>query len=170
MSLVSRRPCGPRGVGTAWCPRVVPGWVYRWGPRVAIPGTTQPLGSHLQGPRYQRSGPRKPQWGLEWVGIWGRPGTRLQGHILRVPGTPAPTPAGPGRSPWQGPSLVLPGQKGEIPCLSSKSCQNRRVSPKSHEKAYHSPCFQNGLRNSPLDFLRFLFSLAFSPKELMGPF
>ena len=49
-------------------------------------------------------------------------------------------------------------------------CQNRRVSPKSVEKAYHSPYIQNAVQKSPLDFLRFPFGQAFSHKELMGHF
>ena len=51
-----------------------------------------------------------------------------------------------------------------------KVSQNHRVSPKSVEKAYHSPYFQNGSQKSPLEKLRFPFLLAFSHKELLGPF
>ena len=53
---------------------------------------------------------------------------------------------------------------------SCKVSQNRIVSPKSAQKACHSPYIQNGLRKSPLGILRFPFSVAFSPKELMVPF
>ena len=48
--------------------------------------------------------------------------------------------------------------------------QNREVSSEKCQKASHSPYFQNGLGNSPLDFLRFPFYPAFSGKELMGHF
>ena len=51
-----------------------------------------------------------------------------------------------------------------------KSSQNREVSPKSVEKAYHSPYFQNRVRKSPLEILRFPFLPAFSHKELSGHF
>ena len=52
--------------------------------------------------------------------------------------------------------------------ISWKLSQNHEVSPKYVEKACHSPYFQNELRMSPLGILRFLFSLAFSHKELMA--
>ena len=48
--------------------------------------------------------------------------------------------------------------------------RNPRVSPKSVEKACHSPCFTFGLQKSALEILRFSFSPAFSHKELMGHF
>ena len=51
-----------------------------------------------------------------------------------------------------------------------KLSQNREVSPKYDEKAYHSPYFQNGPQKSPLGILRFPFLPAFSCKELMGLF
>ena len=54
--------------------------------------------------------------------------------------------------------------------IFSNVSQNRRVSSKSVHEACHSPCFKNEAQKSPLDFLRFLYSLAFSHKELMGCF
>ena len=51
-----------------------------------------------------------------------------------------------------------------------KLSQNRVVSLKYVQKAYHSPYFQNGYQKSPLDFLGFPILPAFSPKELMGHF
>ena len=54
--------------------------------------------------------------------------------------------------------------------ISLKLSQNGGVSPKYVEKAYHSPCSQNGLRKSPLEILRIPYSAAFSHKELMGHF
>ena len=88
---------------------------------------------------------------------------------------PAPTlrarsvPVGP---PWCRTRLFPPSQPitARFHLISHKVSQNHEVSPKSVHKAYHSPCFQNGLRKSPLQFLRFPYSLAFSPKELMGHF
>ena len=52
----------------------------------------------------------------------------------------------------------------------SKVKQNGRVSLKYVEKAYVSPCSQNGLQMSPLEIPGFPYLLAFSPKELMGLF
>ena len=44
------------------------------------------------------------------------------------------------------------------------------MSPKSIQKACHSPYFQNGLQKSPLGILGFPFLPAFSHKELIGHF
>ena len=95
-------------------------------------------------------------------------------EVQRPPGSQNP-PFGPGRSS----QLALPGS-GTLPAswpigarfdlISKKHSQNGEVSPKSVQKACHSPYFQNGLRKSPLGFLRFPFSPAFSHKELMGLF
>ena len=41
------------------------------------------------------------------------------------------------------------------------------MSPEKSHKACHSPCFQNRAQKSPLEILRFPFSLSFSHKELM---
>ena len=85
-------------------------------------------------------------------------------------------PFGPGRSPLV-PSLVLgPLIAASWPItarfhhISYKVSQNGQVSPKYVEKASHSPCFQNVVRKSPLEILRFPYFLAFSHKELMGRF
>ena len=48
--------------------------------------------------------------------------------------------------------------------------QNHEVSPKYVEKACLSPYIQKPVQKSPLGFLRFPFSLAFSGKELLGHF
>ena len=48
--------------------------------------------------------------------------------------------------------------------------QKRVVSLKYVNKACHSPYFQNAAVKSPLEILRFPFSIAFSHKELMGYF
>ena len=58
----------------------------------------------------------------------------------------------------------------ELTSFYCKVSQNGRVSPEKCQKAYHSPCFQNRLQKSPLDFLRFPYFRAFSHKELMGHF
>ena len=60
--------------------------------------------------------------------------------------------------------------KARLGSILRKVSQNGQVSPESVEKAYHSPYFQNGLQNSPLEIPRFPFSVAFSGKELMVPF
>ena len=72
------------------------------------------------------------------------------------------------------PSLVLLEQtpaswpiRARCDLFYVKLSQNRVVSPKYVKKAYHSPCFQKPAQKSPLDFLGFPFSTAFSHKELM---
>ena len=115
----------------------------------------------------QRSGPGRPCRGLEWWYIW--PG---------APAGPCTTPAGPGRSPAE-PSLdmaQLPGKrrllanKVRFSNILLKVSQNGEVSTIFHQKACHSPYFQNRLRMSPLEILRFPVWPAFSHKELMGHF
>ena len=136
-------------------------WVgYTGGRGRVIPGT-QPAAK-----RRTQTAERAPEalQGLEWV-VW----------VCSAPCTSAPTPAGPGPAP-AGHSLVLLEQcptranMARFRSIFSKVRQNRQVSPKSHQKAYVSPYFQNGLKKSPLEILRFPFSLAFSGKELMGLF
>ena len=86
-----------------------------------------------------------------------------------------PTPSGPGR-PSPAPGRGLPGTclspskraRFRVPYL--KVSQNGQVSPKSVNKACHSPYSQNGSQISPLGILRFPLFLAFSHKELMGLF
>ena len=51
-----------------------------------------------------------------------------------------------------------------------KVSQNGGVSPKSHQKACHTPYSQNGSQKSPLGIPGIPFSVAFSHKELMGHF
>ena len=142
-----RRRGVPGGMGTGW----VGGGV--------IPGTP----SQLLGERScnQRSGPRKPCKGWSgWVA-----GARASGY----------PPFGPGRVP-AGPSLVTSSEcrlwanKARFNLISQKLSQNGRVSLKYVEKACHSPYVQNRVQKSPLEILRFTFSVAFSHKELMGLF
>ena len=108
------------------------------------------------------------------------PGRLLQGawsgwSCCSVPGTSAPTPAGPGQAP-----CALPGapranaaswaNKARFDLILLNIDQNRRVSPVLINKACHSPCFQNGSHKSALQIPRFPVSSAFSHKELIGPF
>ena len=139
------------------------GWVIRR-------GTTQHQVPTPSMPQTAERAPEAPR-GLEWV-VWGmRPRDRSPEH--QVP--PTPTPAGsPGPAPLY---LVLSPSKAaswpiraRLHLILLKVSQNGIVSPKYVEKASHSPCFQNPSRKSPLEILRFPFSLAFSAKELMGHF
>ena len=86
-----------------------------------------------------------------------------------------PTPAGPGRSCQH----ALPGTSqnaasgpitARFQSIYYKVSQNRGVSPKSAQKACHSPYIQNGSKKSALEILRFPILAAFSHKELMGHF
>ena len=91
---------------------------------------------------------------------------------LARPPTPGLWPSGARSAVW----LPLPGNAASWPIrarLGSHYCkvsQNREVSPKSSQKACHSPCFQKRAQKSPLGILRFPISPAFSHKELMGRF
>ena len=102
--------------------------------------------------------------------LWGRAyGVRRRGRAM-VPTLRARSVhpvALPGTIPLGMPPL---GQYGEISALFSKVSQNDEVSPKYVHKASHSPYIQNGSQKSPLGFLRFPISVAFSHKELIGPF
>ena len=137
------------------------GWVPGWVIRVGIPGSTP---SHLEsGGLTAKRAPEGPQ-GLEWV-------VSLQrAPELQYPPTPLRSGA---RFAGTGP---LPGIPASGPIRTrfnlryTKVSQNGRVSPKSVEKACHSPCSQNGSQMSPLQILRFPIWPAFSPKELMTLF
>ena len=115
----------------------------------------------------QRSGPGRPCRGLEW---WSQELGRTRGR--RRSQNP---PFGPGQD-HAGPSLVLgpdcrlTAKGATFDLILHKVSQNDEVSPKSVHEASHSPYSQNGLRKSPLGFLRFPLLLAFSGKELMGLF
>ena len=140
---------------------MVPGWVYGVGRREGYTGV---LPSHLEsGGSDSEAGPGTLQ-GVEWV--------VTAAACARALGPPTPLRYG-ARSAVLG---LSPGKcasgpiKARLRSISQKLSQNPRVSPKYHEKASHSPCFQNGPQMSPLDFLGFPFSSAFSGKELMGLF
>ena len=139
------------------------GWVAGW----AIPGTTPAPRKEVP---VQRSGPRKAC--RAWSGwYWGRVrvlSVRRRGRLLYHP----PGPVGLLRSPpCTGPlECRLRANMARFRDISWKLSQNGRVSPENVEKACHSPCSQNEVRNSPLEILRFLFLSAFSHKELMVPF
>ena len=134
----------------------VPGGLYR--------GTTHPPREEAL---VQRSGPRRPCRGRSgWYQGWTRD-RRLDGLLhppLRGPVAPW--------APWcRTPRIAASWPiKARFHVISYKVSQNRQVSPKSVQKAYHSPCFQNEAKKSPLDFLRFPVFPAFSHKELMGRF
>ena len=137
----------------------VAGWVYR--------GVLPSHPALLEETHTSEAGPGRPCRGLEWVGMgrtyWGRAG------MLLVP------PCGPGRPCWAPctRTLLIPPLQPigtRFHDISRKVSQNGQVSPKSCQKAYVSPCFQNGLKKSPLEIPGFPLSPAFSPKELMGLF
>ena len=140
------------------------GYGTRWVPGRGIPVPSQLLARRSQN---QRSGPGSPCQGAGVVGSGA--------GCARVP---RPTHSGPldlrGPLRWSGPSPRAKAASWSIRArfhlISIKVSQNDGVSPKYVEKACHSPCFQNGSRKSPLDFLGFPYSSAFSHKELMVPF
>ena len=151
------------GTGAGCIPGGYTGWVLPW-----APGT--------QSHHSLRSGP------LRWTGYLLEqspclgPGTRKAEAWYREGPTgyrPGPGGVVPGCSAHPGPYPSNPASwpiRARLRVLLAKLSQNRIVSPKSVDKAYHSPYFQNGLGMSPLGFLRFPFSLAFSHKELSGHF
>ena len=109
--------------------------------------------------------------GLEWV-VWGGWATPSRTY----PGASAHPASGPPRQAGARSLRSLSGGwapraiRARFTVISCKVSQNDEVSPNLVEKASHSPCFQNGLQKSPLDFPRFPYSTAFSHKELMGCF
>ena len=134
------------------------GWV--------IPGSSTDL-PRAKRSRYQRSGPRKPPQGAG-VGGYLHSAPKVFGGGT---GSGTTTPCGRARSAVPEPSECrLWAHMARFDLISQKSSQNDEVSPKSVEKACNSPCFQNGLRKSPLEILRFPICPAFSHKELLGFF
>ena len=135
---------------------------------MGIPGEYYPATrSRLRNLPGQRSGPRKAcrAWsGWSWEVPTGpsRPSTQNP-------------PSGPGQPPAVS-SLVLGPLPGSQPIgarfdiISYKLSKNPRVSPKSVQKASHTPYFQNGSSKSPLDISRIPYFAAFSHKELMAHF
>ena len=96
-------------------------------------------------------------------------------RAFRHPGTTTPGLAGlpgPLRCPWAPPSSNAASGpiKARFHDILLKVSHNQEVSPKYHEKACHSPGFQNEARKSPLEIPRFPFCVAFSHKELLGHF
>ena len=147
---------GPGGYTGVW---------YRVGIREgAIPGT-QPA---ARGGSYPAK--RAPEVPCRGTGVGGvGPGRPLH------PRPPTPGPEGlPGPAPLSGACSPVNAASGPIRArfdlILVEYSQNREVSPKSVEKAYRSPYFQNELGKSPLEIPRFPFSPAFSAKELMGQF
>ena len=148
--------------GTGWVYRGgYTGWVYRGvlpGEYPAARGANPTSGAGPGRP----AGPGVGGWGAAGVtGYGGRDGY--------------PPPCGPGQAsrglPWGYPRRCPPrANMARFDLFLLKVSQNDEVSTLFHEKACHSPYFQNGVRLSPLDFLRFPFRAAFSHKELMVPF
>ena len=109
--------------------------------------------------------------GAGWVGS--RAGRTYLGWGTAA--VPEPTPAGPGQLtrglPWFWALIAALQPKGRD---FRTFLRNIVKTAKCHRKVCIRPAIvpvcQNGLRNSPLDFLRIPFSPAFSPKELMGHF
>ena len=140
------------------------GWVYRVG-NTGVPVLPSTLLE--EGPADSEAGPEASR---REAGV-----VVCRSRTPEAPGPPTPDPLGPpGPAPlsW----AFSPGKPASGPIrarLRSKYknvSQNDEVSPKSVEKASISPCFQNGLRISPLEILRFPYIAAFSHKELMVPF
>ena len=161
--------------GTGW--GVPGGYGDGWVPGEGYTGYYPAARGEVQ---IQRSGPRKPRRGWSgWYLELGRP-TYGQMKVNKGPGTAAGTAprttlrarsVPPGALPVLGPSECrLTANRARISLILLKVSQNGEVSWKSVEKACHSPYLQKRSQKSPLDFLRFPFSVAFSHKELMGRF
>ena len=130
------------------------GWVIRG----AIPGTYRPLESGVPD---SEAGPGSPsRAGVGGLGCSARPSPRT--HPPGPVGTPA------GSLPGSGPLPASWPIGARFNLISYKVSQKGIESPEKHEKACHSPCFQNRPGKSPLGFLGFPLFLAFSHKELMG--
>ena len=129
-------------------------WVGRGG---GIP--VHPASCKAEGPDSE-AGPGGP---LQGSGVGGQDLQRA-----RAPGPPLPA-VGPASLSWVSPRAIPASGpiRARYEVNSSKVSQKDEVSLKYVEKACHSPCFQNTLRKSPLEILRFPLLAAFSPKELM---
>ena len=103
---------------------------------------------------------------------WGGWATPSRNPVSRDhPRTPGPTPAGPGQSsPWE----AFPGPPRAKGRDSTSFPRNLVKTAECHQKCHKRPVIvpicKKGLKKSPLEILRFLFSPAFSHKELMVPF
>ena len=105
--------------------------------------------------------------GLEWVVICCSAPVQHQDHPCGARSVPAGPPC-PGASLPENARLLA--NKARFHHILLKVSQNDEVSTKYVEKASHSPYLQKRSQKSPLEFLRFPLSAAFSPKELMGLF
>ena len=174
MSQVSRAACGPRGVGTAWCPGgygtgVGTGWGIPGGyTGEYYPATCEPTRRTATA----GSGPSHREGGTE--AGWASPGYRVR-RRGRLPDTHPLQPLRGFRGPlrwYLGPSRNAasgPIRRDSVIFLV-KLVKTAECHQKKCEKASHSPYFQNGHQKSPLEILRFPFPSAFSRKELMGLF
>ena len=137
----------------------IPGWVYRG----VLPSHPSSRGASPD----SEAGPGGPLQGV-WSG-WSGCSGRTVGGTGYIPTLRARSVLWPslGYTPLQCP----PGTNmARIDLISHKVSQNQEVSPEMLEKACHSPYFQNWVQMSPLGFLGFPFSRAFSGKELMTLF
>ena len=136
------------------------GWVIR----VGIPGE-YPASLHRRAHpgMYSEAGPGSPRG----TGVGGTYRAGWAGPAPTLRARSCPCRALPGAGPLHAASGPITAR---FDLISLTVSQNGGVSPKICQKACHSPCFTFEAQKSPLDFLRFPFRLAFSPKELMVPF
>ena len=149
-------------MGGVWYQGGYTGWVYRVGNTGC---TTQPPargGKPARQTATAGSGPTLQGWV-----VWKQGG--LDG---RTSARPAPRyhPAGPVRPPEALPVPgTLPTGKGrDLTSIPIKLVKTTKCHQKVFKRPTLVPISQNGVQKSPLDFLRFTISLAFSHKELMG--
>ena len=135
-------------------------------------GSTHPAGCCEEVPRStQRSGPdRREWWGAgtgDYRGFGDGGGDGPGYHLLRRPGR-----SGQPALPVPRTLRIAASQpiRARFQLIFYKVSQNDEVSPEMCQKACHSPCSIFRVGKSPLEILRFPFSAAFSPKELMGHF
>ena len=138
------------------------------GIRRAIPGYYPATALSTQPPASDRRERALPQAGWAGSRLGATPSRNPVSRCARA--MSPPTPALQASGARSAGTCLSPGKRARFHVISSKVSQNGRVSPKYVKKACHSPCFQNGLVKSPLEFLRFPYSRAFSHKELLGHF
>ena len=128
--------------------RVLTGWVYRVGN--TGPPTPEPAEEPTRrtDQRPQGAGPARNRVGRDVRRVGGPQYPPLRGPVGPPRGPPWYW------DPWFPASWPI---RARFHVNSCKVSQNGQVSPGNVEKACHSPCFQNGLAMSPLDFLGFPF-------------
>ena len=149
---------------------MVPGRVYGWVYREGNTGVPYPVRCSRKEDPYQRSGPRKA---LQGPGVGGYGSGCV--YLGTAAGTASGPPSGPGRC-LAGPPCPEPlecrllAYMARFDLNSWKLSQNHGVSPKSVEKACHSPCFPKRVQevtswNSQISIFRSLLS-----QGINGPF